>query len=170
MAKIYNSDVTKGLANNAGIQQSREKTPDELAEKIVPVMETNPQLLRNAEILADVDVTATAGAALDLISANPKRDVYITGASMTIVKSALCDVANGLKSIYITQNGKNDLNIIAGYVTTTTAETIQRDVHFTRPIKIDRNTPVRTNSFSFAAGTAFRNWVVYGYYVDNPDA
>ena len=40
MAKIYNSDCTKGLAQNASIQQNVDKVPNELAEKIVPTFET----------------------------------------------------------------------------------------------------------------------------------
>lgn len=51
MAKITNSDLTHELVDGAKIQTAFDRVPNELAEKVVPVMEVNPKLLKNCTIL-----------------------------------------------------------------------------------------------------------------------
>jgi hypothetical protein len=52
MATIYNSDLTKELVAGAKLQQNKDLIPTQLAEKVVPVMEVNPALLRRCNVVA----------------------------------------------------------------------------------------------------------------------
>jgi hypothetical protein len=43
-AKIYNSNLTKAIVDGAKLQISEGGIPSEIAEKVVPTMEVNPNL------------------------------------------------------------------------------------------------------------------------------
>jgi len=85
MVKIYNSEVTRGLAKNARIAESKDKVPDELAEKIVPTLETNPALLRRCNIVRSGVTTA----ANSVVYTTPTdRDFFLVGATLSMSKEA----------------------------------------------------------------------------------
>lgn len=167
MAKIYNSDVTKGLAKNAGIQQSREKTPDELAEKIVPVMETNPELLRKTTFVENYARSATDATVRTIKSSNPNKKTYLTGAMISLVKDAACNATASL-SITVTLGGATK-TIISIRTLTLTAERADLYINFP-PLEIDPGTDVNLSAFSYAAGNASNIGIIYGYEVDNAHA
>lgn len=163
MAKIYNSDCTKGLAQNAGIQISREQVPTELAEKIVPTFETNPQLLRTG-IVRTVNANTTAGTTT-LMAADSNRDFYVTGARISYAQTATADVSTANVAISITQDGTGR-NLVVVPVITLTATSLTSEVNFGVPIKIDRGTAINFTTSAYTAGTVLRSFSVYGYYVE----
>jgi len=80
MATIYNSDLTKELVAGAKIQQSKELPPTQLAEKVVPVMEVNPKLLRVCNI-----VRSTQGIAPTNVYTVPtNKDFYLVSAWVAV--------------------------------------------------------------------------------------
>jgi hypothetical protein len=169
MAKIYNSDVTKGLAQNAGIQQNVDKTPNELAEKIVPTIETNPKLLRDAIVLATFSSDVSTGSTSEVLAASPSKDVYITGLTLTFYKDVTCDVttsARGVSAVF----GGAPRTVLSYMPITLTAEKIEKTIMFDPPLKIDRNTAITTTAFNYAAGSSQRRIIVFGYYVDSSNA
>ena len=166
MAKIYNSDVTKGLAKNAGIQQNTDKTPNELAEKIVPVIETNPQLVKAVDVIKSSDKTTTDAVGAAIMTTSTGMDFYLTGLGFHLIKNAACDVASGMKAIYATINGEF-VNLIRYAVLTLTAQEINIQVDFSKPIKIDRGTGIGYSSFAYAAGDALRTYTLRGYYIES---
>lgn len=96
MAKIYNSDCITGLQKNAGIQQNVDKTPNELAEKIVPTFETNPKMLRVCEIvLGSLAQNATSAT---IYTTPTDRDFYLTAANISNIQDATAtSTASSLK-------------------------------------------------------------------------
>lgn len=165
MAKIYNSDCTKGLAQSAGIQQSIEKVPNELAEKIVPIFETNPELLRYNKLLVSTSRTTTTPASpgTSTYTCPANKDVYITGAYISLMSDAACD--NVLTRMQVTIGGAAVYPIQISKLTTT-AKSDNVYITFTRPIKIDRNSIIYFLN-SYAAGNSSMSYGVYGYEVDN---
>jgi hypothetical protein len=169
MAKIYNSDVTKGLAKNAGIQISIDKVPNELAEKIVPTFESNPDLLRKDFILGSLGQTATAVGTI-IVAADPDRDIYVTGIYASMVKDATCDISTANRSVQFSQNGASNTPLVSIPMLTLTAQTYEVSVYFKNPIKIDRGTIIGTGTWNYTAGLCCRNFIVYGYKDDKSNA
>lgn len=166
MSKIYNSDVTKGLAQNAGIQINVDKVPNELAEKIVPTFETNPLLLRRATILGST-TTSVSGSATIFSNTNAAKRTFITGISAGIIKDAACDRPTGSISVYIQPKGKAaNTSILEFPIITLTAQQMNYSVTFSDPIELERNVGVTMNG-AFEAGVLVRSAVVYGYQLDN---
>lgn len=142
MAKIYNSDLTKGLAKNAGIQQNTDKIPNELAEKVVPTCETNPELLRKITIVRDITITDSSSGTIYTTPTN--QDFYLTDVQMDGFKSA----AAGTTEFYITVtiNGATKKIISMHHPTTTAINNLHAEKSFLLPIKLDRNTNITLNS------------------------
>lgn len=137
MAKIYNSDCTKGLAKNAGIQQNVDKVPTELAEKIVPTFETNPVLLRFCKIVASSFAFNTTSATIYTTPAD--RDFYIVAANLSALQDAgATSVASSLK-VYIdgVQQTLMSVTNIAGIANSGNILN-----NYSVPVKIDRNTAI----------------------------
>jgi hypothetical protein len=157
MAKIYNSDCTKGLAKNAGIQQNIDKTPNELAEKIVPTFETNPELLRKTNVLA---YSSSQNVTLYAIPAGKR--FFLTGGSISMQKDANSD--NTLLDIRTTayEGASTSVLTIKSITATANAQSLSRT--FEPPIEC-------FNSVSFnATGTAAvltTGCCIQGYLVDS---
>jgi hypothetical protein len=138
MAKIYNSDLTKGIAKNAGIQQNVDKVPNELAEKVVPTLESNPKIVGQIYSSRGLATNATNGV---ILAAQSKRDVYIHGAFLTLNKTATA-TSTYTAIEYTDENGAAQrLLQFVGYTLTAQNESIS--VSFPRPIKIKRNTAIQ---------------------------
>jgi hypothetical protein len=169
MAKIYNSDCTKGLARNAAIQQNVDKTPNELADKIVPTFETNPQLLRYTNYIVYGAKSLTGDLTLETTSTT--KDTYLTGINLAFSKDAACNCDTGACSLQVTPDETNVKTTIFHIVTPTlTADARQASITFRNPIKLKRGTTIILGSNGFTAGNYERRAQVYGYTIDNPNA
>lgn len=51
MAEIHNSDLSKEIIDKAKLQLSFDKLPTQLAEKVVPTLEVNPDISRRRKII-----------------------------------------------------------------------------------------------------------------------
>lgn len=169
-AKIYNSDCTKDLAQNAGIQQMTDKVPDELAEKIVPTFETNPLLLRRNNILGIVERQATAASASVIFASPAGKKTFITGIEIYMIKDAACDKASGHFSLNAAVKGSAAQNILKVPVLTLTAQSETAILSLAFPLEIEPLTSITLNSFSFAAGNCINGAVVYGYTINNANS
>ena len=167
MAKIYNSEVTKQLANTCGIQQSRERTPDELAEKIVPVIETNPELFRKDVPLNFATQIATGNITALSTTLNPiTKKTFITGIYAAFSKNAACDVASGTLNVTLTPKGKASSTVLYFPVITLTQERDNIFIQFKNPIEIEPATSMSMTG-TFAAGELSRGIAVFGYQIEN---
>lgn len=169
MAKIYNSDVTKELANNAGIQQSVDKTPNELAEKIVPVIETNPELLRKITILGASSSTVTGTSTITntaLETTNRKKRVFLTGITASYAKDAVCD-ATGKISLWIQPKGLGSATLLFSFtIITLTAQYESISINLDKPLELEIDSTIGFG-VTFAAGSLSRSCQAYGYRVES---
>ena len=57
MASIHNSDLTKELIEKAKLQTSHDSVPSQIADKVIPTLEVNPNLSRRTKIVQLIDET-----------------------------------------------------------------------------------------------------------------
>lgn len=171
MAKIYNTDCTKGLAQNAAIQQNVDRVPNELAEKIVPTFETNPALLRRSTVLG-YNGSAVTGSVTVVASGStpPTKKTFITGFVFSLSKNAACDIATGLVPITIQPKGLASSTRLASIpVITLTEERMTISHNLSMPIELEPNTGLGYTQ-TFAAGSMASSCAIYGYQIDNANA
>lgn len=164
MATIYNSELSKELQQGAKLQ-IRDKMPSELADKVVPVMETNPKLLRRAQQLGTMS-RGTTTTSLTIFTPQAGKETYITGLNISNTQNAACD--NVLLSIVAAQ-GTSQLILYKRNKETLTAQSFFDHIDFVPAIKIDNGTNV-TFSGAFTAGTCQTDAAIFGYQIDNPSA
>jgi hypothetical protein len=168
MAKIYNSDLIKELRDVGKIQISTDKIPNEIADKVVPVINVNPKQSRVINAILSSAVTAS-GVAQTLLAAQPNRDFFITSASISIVKDAACTPGREFYHIICTIDGATKNILTIPYYSAVASES-HKTISFPIPIKIDRNTAITTSIFDYGAGTSKVSTNVSGYFVDNKNA
>jgi hypothetical protein len=169
MAQIHNSELMKELQTGAKIQISRDKVPNELAEKVVPVMEVSPKLLRRADVVVTTNKTTTGTQTIATLQAG--KQFYITAAGIDIIKDAACDMGNGRVNIGLTINGAS-VGLFGISVLTLTAQNSSQYATFPTPIKVDIGSTIQiTGSVStFTVGSCIRTGWITGYYEENPNA
>lgn len=142
-AKIYNSDLTKEIIDGAKLQLNEGNIPSEIAEKVIPVMEVNPNLLTRNNVIASRNATNTgtiytiptdrkffltglfvsatstaAGSNVMSVSVQPKGGVNTTIASIRLLNTAAIDAAND--SAFLNFSG-NPFELEPGSLITATA-------------------------------------------------
>lgn len=162
MATIYNSQLTRELTDAAKIQVSRDKIPNQLAEKVVPVMEVNPKLLRRANIVRSGTATGTGASTIYTTPSN--QDFFLTHAELSIIKDAASDYATGGYPLNVTIDGVTRSILIIS-ILTLTAQNQTVGIAFNTPVKLDRGSTIALNSASSTAGTFIRA-ATFGGFVD----
>lgn len=161
MATIYNSDLTKELIEGAKIQIMRESVPNQIAEKVVPVMEVNPKLLRRTNVIINNNNSSTGSATIKVLPTG--MNFYITAISLQVIKDAANDVADGQVTITAPIDGLSS-TLINLPVLTLTAQNIGAIISFTYPIRLDAGGTISLVSNAFAAGKMRRIIQIFGYY------
>lgn len=142
-----------------GKLQIREKLPSELAEKIVPVMEVNPKLLRICNFVKSYAKSNTGSSIMYTGTAD--RDLYITSVALVGRNDAAFD-GSGC-AISATINGTTTVICeIKANTSPGALNNLESHRDFTVPIKIDRGTNI-TIALSFAAGTASYTGMICGF-------
>jgi hypothetical protein len=162
-AKIYNSNLTKEIVDGAKLQLSQGQIPSELAEKVIPVMEVNPKLLRIANIVKSTSATNSTSA---IIYTTPTdKDFYLTGANISNIKSALS--TSTFSAINVILKGANVSNILLNLTgITLTAANGAYSQNFIPPILLKRGSEITiTNSTNVAEIKS--SGQIIGYEVDN---
>ena len=161
MATIQNHELTTELVKGSKLNSNFEQVPMQLAEKIVPVMEVNPKLLRRTSILRENN-RSTSGT-FTIYSTPSNQDFYLTGLYVSFIKDVVCDTATNSQGYYVGCYIDGSLRQLVEFpVITLTAQEGRIYLEFTKPIKIDRNTAI-TMPGTFTAGVCLRNAIVYGY-------
>lgn len=164
MATIYNSDLSRELIDGAKLQLSRDKIPTELAEKVVPVMEVNPKLLRRVNLIKNVSGTTTG--ALTVWTTPTDVDFYLTGVLLGVIKDATCDMATSQIAVGIIVDGVSKRAVSIPILTLTAqAHVVNRE--YTVPVKVDRGTTISSTANAYTAGLCSREVIIQGYTVEN---
>jgi len=165
MPTIYNSDLSKELQQGASLQVSG-GIPNQLAEKVVPVMEVNPKLLRRINIVKQISKTASGSSTI--YTTPTDKDFYLCTALLSCSSDAANDGTNFYLQCIPDEIGQTT-NLI--HITKITLSAINQSLveYFFNPIKIKRNSVIAI-SHTFTAGVANFSGSITGYTVDNPNA
>lgn len=164
MATIYNSELSRELIDGGKIQTSRDNIPTQIADKVVPVMEVNPKLLRRCTIVRRS--TAISALTSTIYTTPANGDFYIS--ALEIAYSA--DAAATTTNFTITATIDGASRIIAELRRVTgAADKDSLYLGFPIPIKIDRNTIIAINSAT--ADVSFLGaGIIYGYLSESSKA
>lgn len=168
MAKIYNSNVTKKLAENAAIQQNTDKVPVELAEKIVPTFETNQAALKQYPIRTiTLNGNATGIAYSGYL---PAKRIFVVGISVGFSKNAACDAATGTIDLQGNPIGmSNSTQLIRIPIITLQAQDFHTYMPFAIPLEVEPGSRFGMTG-TYAAGVMQRNATIHYYELDNFNA
>lgn len=148
MATIYNSDLSKELIDGAKIQVSKDKVPNQIADKVVPVMEVNPKMLKYVNVIKRASVINATSTTI--YTTPTDRDFYLTSAQLSLIKDATSTSATS--AIAVTLKGDSTaVNILEISSITLTAQENAVANSYTIPILLERNTTIAvTNSTNVA--------------------
>jgi hypothetical protein len=142
MAYIYNSELTKNIIDGAKIAISREQIPNQLAEKVVPVMEVNPRLIRTADVCKSATLNNATTATI--LTTPTDMDFYLCSASISFIKD-VTSTATTLNITFTDQYGVSQTALRA-VCFTLTVQNGQNSISFPFPIKCARNTIIAITS------------------------
>ena len=165
MATIHNSDVFKEIRDGARIQQLSEVIPSQIADKVVPVMEVNPKMLKYVNIVQRASSAATGTTAVYTTPTN--AEFYLT----SIMLSFSATVTNDQVGLYLsafpfqtlTAVRLLDINVVT---LVAQSQTFQKD--YTYPIKIEKGTAINLVK-AYAAGAGVYSCTICGYTIENPN-
>lgn len=161
-AKIYNSNLTKEIIEGARLQQQQGSIPQELAEKVIPVMEVNPKLLRSCNIV--YGTVNGANGATTIYTTPTDKDFYLVAANLNNTSDAACDNTN-IQLVVTTENGVSEQLI---YLTKISLTAFNDSISLSLPIplKLKRNSTI-TIEQTFTVGVSRSGGSIVGYTVDN---
>jgi len=155
MANINNSQLSKELIDGAKIQTSFDRIPTQLADKVVPVMEVNPKMLRRINV---VKRSSTAGT---IYTTPTDKDFYLIAYSLNATSTA---AGSNIFSLSVVPEEEGVATIIgAVYLYNTAAidaDSGLQSLSFPIAIKLKRGSTVVTAS---SGTTAARSCTIFGY-------
>ena len=157
-AKINNSKLIQSIIKQAKLQLSVDKVPSELAEKVIPVLNVNPD--RDIQVVgAGADDAATA----TLMTTHAIKETFLIGLSLTVSKDIVStSISSTINATPSQSVAKNLLRL--GYEPLTAGEHVL-NITFPIPIKLEKGTTiVVTNSTAVASINAHA--IAYFYEVD----
>lgn len=161
MATIYNSDLSKELTDGAKIQVSRDSVPNQLAEKVVPVMEVNPKMFRRINFIKN----ATSGGTV--YTTPTDKDFYYVGSNISGANSTASQ--NSTLNLTVVPEGQAAVSVNALYGRTTVildVVSVVSNVILPFPIKLAKGSAITANASNWNG----LNLSIFGYFVDNPNA
>jgi hypothetical protein len=168
MAIIYNSDLTKEIREGAKVSL-RDVIPNQIADKVVPVMEVNPKLLRRINIVK-IGLSSTTGNTT-IYTTPTDKDFYLTGVQIGLIKDATNDMAIGNCGLTITPKGSPSTAVIGIPVLTLTAQNSSVTRDFSIPILLEKGSNIIfAQSSAYTVGLCSKEGTIIGYTVDNINA
>lgn len=155
MATIYQSDIVQKAVRGLKLAPSRDKIPNELADKILPVYELNDAY----DIITAGGSSSSSSSTASILTASSTADTYITSLMMSVDKDATSDSTDF--SVNVVQNGAvRALGKIIMITLTATSKIIS--ISFPRPVRIDKGSTVRIAA-TFTVGALSRSAAVTYY-------
>jgi hypothetical protein len=160
MANINNSQLSKELIDGAKIQTSFDKIPTQLADKVVPVMEVNPKMLRMCNVAKSS--TATNATSATLYTTPTDRDFYLCGLALSTIKDV---TSTSLSSgITTTINGAS-VTLLSIASLSLTVQNSSTNLVISPPILVDRGVTIAVTNSTNVANITSRASLV-GYTID----
>lgn len=153
------SAVIDKITKLLGLQTAVDKTTFDLLNTVQPIVDTAPD--RFTEVLGSGSSGST-GSTTVLTAESGKRDTFITGIWLSVMKDSSCD--NTTTQVTAVINGAT-VNLIDIRSITLTATDNNIYVPFEKPLKIDRGSAILLSK-TFAAGVLIASANAFGYTVD----
>ena len=162
MVQIHNTTLFKELREGTKVQQLRDTIPSQLAEKVVPVMEVNPKLLRRCNIVKRNTNLDSLNATVYTTPA--AQDFYLVGATLSLIKDA--GSASTATTLTVVIDG---VTVAIFYIPsiTLTAQQDSMTISLPIPLKLDRGSIINIANTSGAAIIRAGASII-GYTVENP--
>lgn len=138
MAQIHNAQLSKEIIDGAKVQLSMDKVPNQIADKVVPVMEVNPKLFRSCNIVENI-----YGSAGTIYTTPTDKDFFLTSATLSYNKSVADSGTNAFIKLTLPGQGESIILTLPGI--TLTAEKLAISSTFNPPILIKRGTNIYTS-------------------------
>lgn len=165
MVTIYNSQLTKELIEAARIQTGKEYPPSQIADKVVPVMEVNPKLLKICNIVKTA-TNQTINSNATIYTTPTDSDFYLCGACLQATNDSISQAT--LQSIKITPDEMNVNTVFVGsWNITGVAKGDSQVIDLNRPIKLKRGTLITTTITGTAVGNCYATGTIWGYTIEN---
>jgi len=161
MADIHNSDLKREIIDGAKINTAFDKIPQQLAEKVVPVMETNPKFFRTINVV-ESGSRDTSGQ-IALYTTPTDKDFYITSVQINNQSDVTADNTDAYISTKLPDGNSATLAQLFKLSTTVFQGVI--NLSFPIPIKIKRGTAINFGS-TFTAGASITGAGITGYIVE----
>lgn len=165
MATNFNSDLSREFSEGGRIQVSRDKIPDQFADKIVPVMEVNPKLLRRCDQIFSI-TNGTINTSATILTTPSDRDFFLCGFTISWTNDAASQASSASIVLSPDQLAASQQCFKMQNVTGV-AGSQNMTCDFNRPIKIKRGTAMTATILGAAVGTSYLAVTVWGYTVDN---
>lgn len=164
MAQVYNSELLKGMQNDAKIQISRDRMPDQLAEKIVPTLEVNPELTRKLNLILRGTLNNTTSVTVYTVPSG--KTLLIYGATLSFIKDATATTTGITLRITVedAQNFNQDLLYFPSF--TLTAHTGANNISLTHPLELKSGGTITLISVTGNANIT-ANCTIAGILIDN---
>lgn len=171
MATIYNSQLSKELIKAARLQTSKDTIPNQIADKVVPVMEVNPKLLRETNIIRRFGDSTNSTNNILYTTPATGSDFYLTGAILQFDAGVLCDTSTvTLSAILYDSNATT--TILDFRCRTAPADGIFKKLiwyNFPHPIRIKRNSTILFSDNGTTANLT-KACTIFGYLDEVSDA
>lgn len=138
--------------------------PNQIDNKIIPVIDINPKHSRIANIVRNVG--STASGATTIYATPSDKDFYLTNATLNCMKDAASDNTNVTLTVYI-DGAQRQLFSFA--FLSLTAERASEVLTFNPPIKLDRGRNIEVNG-SYTVGNLSKRATIVGYEIENINA
>jgi hypothetical protein len=159
MAEIYNSSLSKEIIEGGKLQLSRDRIPTQLAEKVVPVMEVNPKLLRRIDFISQG--TKSGNGSGIVFTSDSKKRTFITNLIWSFVSDAVCE--NTFFGINFAIKGGilADRIVIPKLTLTSINNCIPLNFNF--PLEIEPGSAIYLTNDTATLGTAISRLTIMGY-------
>jgi len=157
MANINNSQLSKELIDGAKIQTSFDKIPTQLADKVVPVMEVNPKLLKITGVVKNASISNATGGTIYTLPTD--KDFYLTDCALSVIKDATStSVGSDLTAVMDGQT----IYLLSVPGITLTAQNQTVTLSLKNPLKLDRGSLIRATASTNVANIKYSG-TIYGY-------
>jgi len=163
MPQINNTELLLGMRNDAKVQNA-ENVPTQLAEKVVPVMEVNPKLLKDSRSLLHISRSTTTPTTPGTLLTTLTKPWYVTAVSLTYIADVAAD--NTQIRLRLFDSRGNTLDVPNFLKPTTTISYNSQTISFPSPIYLPKGAQIYLLNV-FSAGTSNVLGEVIGYEIDN---
>jgi len=155
MATINNSKIQERIASEAKIQLSVDAVPTQLAEKVVPVLVSNPL----PEIKIEYDAASNTTSSIIMTTSTKKR-TFLRGASIAVSKDA--SATSTYVRVSIIPKGSSSRSILYLRLETLTAvQGLSTSKDFIFPIELEKGSVISAEASTGTSSLNFSSIILY---------